>query len=178
MRMLLTLFLLAQQGFISSDNGTVTGVLRTTSGKPAVGVRVTAMAPPGVVEDVSRGNAMVSIGETDKEGRYRLENIPPGRYYISAGRLDAPTYFPGTLELSTGRIVVLSPAADIADVNFVLKDESLGRTAVSDLLFLVPLNPGLTVPVSISVEGSGKVPTFSDGMYPMVRLTSVSSGKT
>src|SRR5688572_29224366 len=41
----------------------------------------------------------VSFAQTDEAGGYRLNGIPPGRYYIEAGLLDLPTYYPGAAEL-------------------------------------------------------------------------------
>ena len=181
MRLLLILFLLAQQTpTVSPGNGTVTGVLRTSDGKPAQGVRVAAMAALDSSDATLKGAEMVSLGVTDAKGRYQLDNVPPGRYYITAGRLDAPTYFPGTLEFSSGRVVALTSSSEMTDVNFVLKDESQGRAAVSDLMFFTILRPGLTVPMAVSavsVEGAGKVPIFSNGISPVLRLTEVSTGK-
>src|SRR5689334_19303784 len=83
-------------------NGAVTGVVRTAAGKPAAGVRVSAVVPPASATDEFTATAMASIVETDAEGRFRLEAVPPGRYYISAGRVDFPTYYPGTTILSEG----------------------------------------------------------------------------
>jgi len=87
--LLLALTLFVQGTALQNENGTITGVLKTSAGQPAVGVR---------------GAAMASLVTTDAAGRYRLENIPPGRYYITAGRVDFPTYFPGALDTSAGTI--------------------------------------------------------------------------
>ena len=56
-------------------------------------------------DSVDSFRATVSLAETDSTGRYQLENVPPGRYYITAGRLDVLTYYPGTLEVSQGLVV-------------------------------------------------------------------------
>ena len=94
---------------LQSNSGTISGVLKTAAGRPAVGVRVTAMAVPQSPLDAVSSFSMVSLSETDINGRYRLENIPPGRYYITAGSVDTPTYFPGTMELARGSIVWPAP---------------------------------------------------------------------
>ena len=54
MAAILVLLLLAQVPILQSENGTVTGAIRSATGKPAAGVRVTAMVPPNSVDDVPR----------------------------------------------------------------------------------------------------------------------------
>jgi hypothetical protein len=49
--------------------------------------------------------ALFGIAQTDSAGRYRLEHIPAGRYYITAGELEFPTYFPG-VATKTGATIV------------------------------------------------------------------------
>src|SRR5262245_47024779 len=91
--------------------GIVTGQIQTGDGKPAAGVRIAAVAPgePGAASTATQ--SMFSIAQTDASGRYRLESIPPGRYYIMAGRADAPTYYPGVVGTTNARIVTVSSAA-------------------------------------------------------------------
>jgi Spy/CpxP family protein refolding chaperone len=68
--------------------------------------------------------AMVSLTQTDSTGRYRLDAIPAGRYYIAAGRVDLPTYYPGTLEVGRGTAVSISSAAPLVDIDFVIQETS------------------------------------------------------
>src|SRR5262245_25457076 len=87
---------------VAAQTGVVTGTVRTLEGRPAIRIRVAAMARPETATDLAGGSALASVSETDDEGRYRLENIPPGQYYILAGRIDQPTFYPGTADMSTG----------------------------------------------------------------------------
>src|SRR5262245_1897638 len=109
------LLLLLLQGIpaLPNQTGTVSGVLRAADGKPAAGVRVSAMARPDNPQDALGASSMAGISETDEAGRFQLENIPPGRYYIVAGRLDLPTYFPGTLDMAAATIVRITPGANL-----------------------------------------------------------------
>ena len=89
-KLLLIAVLLAPAGAAAQiPTGTVSGEIRTREGQPAVGVRVSAMAVPEAGVPANSGTALVSIGTTDNQGRYRLENVLPGRYYITAGFVDA-----------------------------------------------------------------------------------------
>ena len=89
---LMSLVLLLQ-GIPVQQGGTVTGILRDSLGKPVAGIRMAAVARDALD---SAASAMAGIAETDEQGRFVLENIPPGRYTIAAGRLDLQTYHPGT----------------------------------------------------------------------------------
>src|SRR6185295_3473657 len=106
---------------LASQTGSVTGVVRTAGGAPAAGIRVTAMRVEAV-DDALR--AMASLAQTDSMGRYRLENVPPGRYYITAGRVDLPTYYPGTLDMTKGSVISISSVALVSDIDFVIQDQS------------------------------------------------------
>jgi len=166
---LILLALLQQVPNLPTEYGTVEGVLRNAAGKPAAGVRVTAMMPPDPLDPLSSATSMASLAETDAEGRYRLERIPAGRYYISAGRVDLPTYYPGTTSLTGGNVITVTSGATVTGVNFVLKDESSGRLSTTMLFGFV--QPGITFPVAISVDGGGPVPVFGFGSYPFLRFT-------
>jgi 5-hydroxyisourate hydrolase-like protein (transthyretin family) len=93
--------------------GVVTGRVSKTDGSPVVGVRVAA------IESSSRNSeALMSIAQTDSEGRYRLENVPPGSYYIAAGPLDSLHYFPGSSDLSRATAVAVGVGATVGPLNF------------------------------------------------------------
>ena len=104
--LLLATILFLQGPVITRESGTITGRILSIEGVPAAGVRVTAMAlrEPGQAEGISVHS---SITQTDGTGRYRLEDVPAGRYHITAGLLDAPTYYPGVSTLSTATVIVI-----------------------------------------------------------------------
>jgi hypothetical protein len=110
---LFSLFFLLQ----ANPTGTVTGVVRNVRGMPAAGVRVYAMV---VQESKDAGNAgmvLESISQTDESGVYRLE-VPAGRYYIAAGSVDTPTYFPGTPSLAAARVISITSTAVVDGIDF------------------------------------------------------------
>src|SRR6185503_5387221 len=73
---------------LQPGSGIVTGTIQIEGGAAAAGVRVGAMAP----DDPS---SLVSVTETDAAGHYRLTNVPEGKYFIVAGRLESLSYYPG-----------------------------------------------------------------------------------
>jgi TonB family protein len=125
--LLLIAVLLAPAGAVAQmPTGTVSGEIRTREGQPAVGVRVSAMAvPEGGVP--AGGTALVSIGMTDNQGRYRLENVLPGRYYITAGFVDLPTYYPGVSAVSGASVVNVLSGTPVTGINFAVVN-ALGVT--------------------------------------------------
>ena len=99
--------LLALGAVQNVPSGTITGTVRTPGGAPAAAARVAAMTVPGDGQALSEGSALVSIAQTDRSGRYRLEDIPPGRYFIVAGPIARLTFHPGTTEQRAATIVTI-----------------------------------------------------------------------
>jgi hypothetical protein len=116
--LLLALFLL--QGTSAAPNaGVVSGRILSEDGSPSAGVRVAAMPVP---ESTGPASAPVlsSITQTDSAGNYRLENIPPGRYYITAGLVDSPMYFPGVTSPNASSVVNVTASTPVGNVDFRL----------------------------------------------------------
>src|SRR5688572_3850776 len=147
-------------------SGTISGQVLSRSGQPASGVRVSAMA----VQETSgagNGTALVSLGMTDDTGRYRLENIPPGRYYVVAGFVDSPTYYPGVSSATGATILNVLSGTPIPDINFTTA-VSAGVTVSGRLLGDVT---GVT---RIRLMGGGAPATETtlnpDGSFQFVRV--------
>jgi hypothetical protein len=64
--------------------------------------------------------ALVSLTQTDSAGRYKLEAIPPGRYYIQAGLVDFPTYYPGVTTTNGARSIQITAGAALEALDFGL----------------------------------------------------------
>src|SRR5262249_16297575 len=97
MTVLITLALLLLQSPAAAANaGTVVGRLVATDGIPKAGVRIAAVESPKPGEDASANTStIVSMGVTDRDGRYRLENVVPGTYVIVADPFGSPSFYPG-----------------------------------------------------------------------------------
>ena len=84
------LAMLTAAGAAQNGAGSVTGSIRILYGAPSAGVRVAA-----ITADVFEPAPLIyAVTQADADGRYRLDlnGVPPGRYYIVAGALDAPRY--------------------------------------------------------------------------------------
>jgi 5-hydroxyisourate hydrolase-like protein (transthyretin family) len=144
---LLTLMLVQANAIAQqSASGIATGVVKNSSGVPAAGVRIAAMAIP---EGNSQGGALVSLAETGTDGRYRLENIPPGRYYIQAGFIDAPSYYPGVSTTTAATSVLVTAGSTVTGLDF-----TMSRGAGVRVSGRIPLSVSPR-PVSIRLLGGG-----------------------
>src|SRR5215208_532864 len=100
-----------------ATRGVVAGQIQIRQGSPAAAVRVSAIpAPPPEArpeEGIQYYEARppVSTVLTNAQGRYRLGNIPPGRYYIVASMLGQATYYPGATEAFRATVVTVGAGA-------------------------------------------------------------------
>jgi 5-hydroxyisourate hydrolase-like protein (transthyretin family) len=174
MNTLLLSLLFLVQGIPVQQSGTVTGILRNADGKPAAGVRVSAVPQTDAIETTAAGLTLSSIAETDANGRYKLENVPPGRYYVAAGRLDLPTYYPGTQSMVAGRSILVSAGLTVPDIDFALNANSAGRSE-SSFSFQSGGVILLDLSLDVRVEGGGKLPILNGGKRITVQLTPVTA---
>jgi hypothetical protein len=115
---LLALLLLVQG--IAGQTGTVEGRVLNQDGTPAANIRVTAQPVAESAAAAAEAPVLSSIAQTDANGRYRLENVTPGRYYIGAGLVDFPTYYPGAVVLTEARVVTVSARSFLTGIDFTL----------------------------------------------------------
>ncbi len=101
---------------LQPGTGIVTGSIQAAGGS-AARVRVAAMA----TDDPAN---LLSVAETDAAGRFRLTDVPAGRYYIVAGRLDNLTYYPGGTDRTKATEVVVEPARTASIASFTVPAES------------------------------------------------------
>lgn len=108
---------------IGMRGGTLTGEVRLPSGAPAAGVRVAALEAPVLADgEAAPASVLAGLAMTDAEGRYRLEDVAPGRYFIVAGDLDNLVYRPVP--------VTLAANATIDGLNFLMSDQYDGAIEV------------------------------------------------
>jgi hypothetical protein len=115
---LLALLLLVQG--IAGPTGTVEGRVLNQDGTPAANARVSVLAVQETTAAATEAPVLSSIVQTDANGRYRLENVTPGRYYIGAGLVDFPTYYPGVIAISEARVVTVAARSALTGIDFNL----------------------------------------------------------
>ena len=116
--------LLAQQP-AQAEFGSLSGQLRGPSGEAAAGIRIAA-APVDAGVPVSQVPVELSnIVQTDGAGRYRLENVRPGRYLIVAGSMASPSYYPAGVTPDDARIVTVTAGQAITNLDFAITSSSV-----------------------------------------------------
>lgn len=113
---LLTLLVTSPQQ--NPANGSIAGAIQLPGGAAVAGIRVAAMAvtdPPAAPTDTT---VFVSTAQADLNGHYRLENVPPGRYYIVAWPTTGLMYYPAGNALSMASIVTVTPGRQLAAFDF------------------------------------------------------------
>src|SRR5262245_56137997 len=122
----------------SPNSSIVAGRLLSTEGTPVTGVRVIAL------ETAYPRLNIAGQAETDKNGGYRLENLPTGEYFIVADPFKIPSYYPGTGNRDDSSRVLVTAGAVIDGVDFkfvrssgilqAVRRPSLGETRFSGVL--------------------------------------------
>jgi hypothetical protein len=118
--LLLSLLVLAEVAASQSATGIVTGRILTKDGAPAAAIRVSAVPLPDVSALGGGVSVLASVAETDRSGQYRLENIPPGRYFITAGPIDSPTYYPGATSAAAATAVTVAASVTARNIDFTI----------------------------------------------------------
>jgi Carboxypeptidase regulatory-like domain len=152
--------------------GTVSGVLKNAEGKPAAKVRVSARTQ----QDSTSAVALASLAETDENGRYTIENIPPGQYYIVAGNLDRSTYYPGTQDIAAAKLIQITAGARITGFDFVVIDASRQQSLI--LITGPPISgsPRVRLDLQVVAETGSRTPVASAAGPVTLQFERVSDG--
>jgi hypothetical protein len=193
LKIVLHCLLLLQAATPSQSSGSISGMLRTTDGTPLENVRVTT----GAAENgtTSGSDLRSTLTRTDSSGHFLLQGVPPGSYYIAAGLISYPTYYPGTASLKNAVKIDVRAGAVIENINFSvdhprglrvtgkLVDENGGPVksvvpAISlqlpGLLEKLPIRPGNTLKVSLTADPSSNPQTAeidSNGKFELEGLS-------
>src|SRR5262245_11650014 len=134
MKSLALVLLSLLQAATAARPGVVTGLLQTKEGTPAPAIRVSALpAPPPNIRPSDCQNYYAttppaSTALSDAQGRYRLANLAPGRYFVIASVFGYPTFYPGTTNADGATVITI--AADtptVIDINLTVLMPPGGR---------------------------------------------------
>ena len=120
----LTLLLLLQA--TAARPGVVTGQLQTKDGAPARAIRIYALpAPPPNIRPSDGQNYYATVPPSstalsDSQGRYRLANLAPGRYFIIASVFGYPTFYPATTNADGATVITVGADRPVEGVNFTV----------------------------------------------------------
>ena len=118
---LLALLLLLQA--TAARPGVVAGRLQTKEGAPAAAIRISALPAPPVNIRPSDGQnyfatiAPASTALTDAQGRYRLANLAPGRYFVIASVFGYPTFYPATTTADNATVITVGAEGPVEGIN-------------------------------------------------------------
>jgi hypothetical protein len=103
----------------AQTGGAIEGRIIAMDGSPAADVRVAALVVPE--GPAAAGTTiMAAIVQTDSAGRFSLGPLVAGRYYIAAGSVVYPTYYPGVKAMAQARIVAVTAASPVTGIEFRL----------------------------------------------------------
>jgi hypothetical protein len=182
---------LLTQGGTPQGSGAVTGRLHFTGTTGSPIVRVAAI--PAETGVPAADSILIGIAASDASGNFRLEDVPPGRYYILAGLLAAPTYYPGVTRISDARVVTVTAGSVLTGVDFALQNSATEFVSANGRLLtriqgVVLTNNGKAIPPLLSVfaqqsNGGSSLGIRLDGRFQLqlargeytVGLTNVSA---
>jgi hypothetical protein len=130
--------------FRMTATGIIAGLVRDANGEPLPGAQVTALLT--AYAGGKRTLVPASVVEANDLGEYRLYNLTPGKYLLSAGyesnsRVNraftslfgsheereelVTTYFPGTTDPAQASAISVDPGAELHSMDFSLQSSSL-----------------------------------------------------
>jgi len=186
--------------------GVMTGRILNESGRPIVRARVTAAryeTRPTGRQLVAPGGA--GTGLTDDRGQFRLFDLPPGDYFVSAVanppvsgsgwtplRGYAPAFYPGAVNIGDARPVTVRPGREAKGVSFPLRliqlttisgtaSDSLGRPLPPGAaVLLVPRSeaqPGGSFGNAVGTDGRFVLQNVPPGEYHLIVRMSGTQGR-
>ena len=148
--MLAVLLLFLQSAVPGIQSGSVSGRVLNLDGTPAARMRVAAQFAAESPTAAADAPVLTSIVQTDAQGNFRLEGMMPGRFYITAGLVDLPTYYPGVTSISEARVVTLKDGDALTGIDF-----KMARPAGLTVRGRVKLDAGAAMPPNARVVMSG-----------------------
>jgi len=156
--------------FVLSRGSVIAGRIVDDGGEPVSGTQVNAMRYQFMAGSrrLVPGGGEGGNDRTDDQGNFRLYGLPPGDYYISANNRNgmmmmpgqnnteadgfAPTYFPGTPNMSEATRITVKAGQEMTGANFALivarmarvrgrAINSRGEPVANGMMMLMPDEP-------------------------------------
>ena len=171
-----SVFLVLLQAATPARPGVVTGQLQTREGAPAAAIRISALPapPPNILPSDGQNyySTTAPAGTTlsDAQGRYRLVNLAPGRYFIVASVFGYPTFYPSGTNADRATVITVGADKPSEGVNFSVELPPGGR--VSGRLDS-PSAPGMQEKAVLSGVALGELlesPIAADGSFTFGHL--------
>jgi hypothetical protein len=102
-----------------------------------------------------------------------------GKYYIGAGNVNVPTYYPGTLDVKEGRVVAVAAGATVSGIDFPIDKEKAARApAPIGVIFSFAFSgpPPLFIPIHIQMDGGGPLPVSGTKGFSTISLSPSGGG--
>jgi hypothetical protein len=180
--------------FVLSRGGVIAGRIVDDGGEPVSATSVSAMR----FQFMAGGRRLMPAGSeggvdrTDDQGYFRLYGLPPGDYYVTANNRNlqmampgtnnteadgfAPTYFPGTPNLSEATRVSVKAGTEMTGANFAMvvarmarvrgrAINSHGEPITNGMLMLMPDEPMVGM-----VTGSSNSMSAGDGTFQFANV--------
>jgi len=171
---ILTFFMLLQApAFVPP--GAVEGVLQNLEGKPAIAVRVVAYKVPGSGNPDDNLNYFdlerpVLTTQTDNDGHFIMQELPPGLYYIMAGTSGQGTYYPGTRDMRAAKKISIASGQLIDGLDMKLLVRNGGKVAGRVNADMALLGPKTVTITGAPLEDIVEVPVNPDGSFQLPEL--------
>ena len=163
-----SVFLVLLQAATPARPGVVTGQLQTREGLPAAAIRISALPapPPNILPSDGQNyySTTAPAGTTlsDAQGRFRLANLAPGRYFIVASVFGYPTFYPSGTNADRATVITVGADKPSEGVNFSVELPPGGR--VSGRLDS-PAAPGVQEKAVLSGVALGDTIYLRDGEW-------------
>lgn len=167
----LTIAILAHCPATFAQTGSVRGQLRMAT---AGAIRVAAMPAPGPGLSVVETSALIAITQTDSAGRFRLEDVQPGRYVIMAGNVASPTYYPGVNSPAAAQVVTVAAGSSVTGIDFEVaikwsQETVLAARVVTEVSGQVVTDDGSSLPAAIGIAVRYATATAGGGAFTTTR---------
>lgn len=188
--------------FVLSRGSVISGKVVDDGGEPVSGTQVQAMRYQFMAgaRRLVPGGGEGGSDRTDDQGQFRLYGLAPGDYYISANNRStqfmspgmtssepdgfAPTYYPGTPNISDAQRVTVKAGQEMSGANFAMivarmarirgrAITSNGGPVTNSMLMLTPAEPGMAfggmnmMNAMVAGDGSFQFANVAPGRYTL-----------